>query len=410
MEEKILVIGGTGTLGQPVSRCLQQSGFDVRIMTRDLQKARKNFDRSFQLFDGNPMDNDCLEEALDGCYGVHISLPSEVEQQVAEWVAKLAARHGIQRISYISGATVAEEHRWFEMVNRKFLAEQAIRQSGIPYTIFCPTWVMEILPKFINQGRAAVFGKQPCPYHWVAARDIARLVATAYSLEESANKRFIILGPEAISMQDGLKRYCSTVHPEIQKVSSMPFWLVNLLATFTGNQELKSAGQMMAYFEKVGESSRQFIERHLHLRRANDHSGSMVTDDPISKEEENTMSTFLVPLSLWLHALATIVMVGHYVFTGLIYLPVFERRMRANALCELLEQVSTRLRPYFGGSLLIFLAIGTYLMLINQKYLGLGHFFDNPWSALIVIKYVLVLAFLVLGVIIILMTSVAQAG
>lgn len=155
------------------------------------------------------------------------------------------------------------------------------------------------------------------------------------------------------------------------------------------------------------------------------------------------MSTFLVPLSLWLHALATIVMVGHYLFIGLIYLPVFEGRMRANALCELLEQVSTRLRPYFGGSLLIFLATGTYLMLINQEYLGLGHFFENTWSALIVIKHVLVLAFLVLaiyaeraymrhigdenpralknfrlsvnvnlvlGLVIILMTSIAQAG
>jgi len=155
------------------------------------------------------------------------------------------------------------------------------------------------------------------------------------------------------------------------------------------------------------------------------------------------MSTIFVPVSLWLHTLATIVMVGHYVFTGLIYLPVFERRMQANAMCGLLEQVSTRLRPYFGGSLLIFLVTGTYLMLINQEYLGLGHFFDNPWSALIVIKHVLVLAFLVLaiyserafmskiddenpkalknfhlsvninlvlGALIILMTSVAQAG
>ncbi len=110
------------------------------------------------------------------------------------------------------------------------------------------------------------------------------------------------------------------------------------------------------------------------------------------------MTAFLISLSLWLHALATIVMVGHYVFTRLIYLPVFEHRMGANALCELLEQVSTRLRPYFGGSLLIFLVTGTYLMLVNQDYLGLGHFFDNPWSALIVIKHVLVLAFLVLAV------------
>ena len=126
------------------------------------------------------MDINCVDEALDRCYGVHISLPTEVEQQVAETVAKVAPRHGVERISYISGATVAEEHRWVPIANRKFLAEQAIRASGIPYTIFCPTWVMEILPMFVNQGRAAVFGKQPYPYHWVAAADIARMVSTAY--------------------------------------------------------------------------------------------------------------------------------------------------------------------------------------------------------------------------------------
>ena len=39
------------------------------------------------------------------------------------------------------------------------------------------------------------------------------------------------------------------------------------------------------------------------------------------------MSVFLVALSTWLHALATIIMIGYYVFTGLIYLPIFERQM-----------------------------------------------------------------------------------
>jgi uncharacterized membrane protein len=155
------------------------------------------------------------------------------------------------------------------------------------------------------------------------------------------------------------------------------------------------------------------------------------------------MSTILIALSTGLHVLATIVFVGYYLFTGLIYLPVFERQMPTNALREVLECVSKRLRPYFGGSLLIFLVTGTYLMLINKNYLGLGYFFSNPWSILIVIKHVLVLAFLVLailserafmgeisdkkpeayknfklainldtvlGVIIVLMTSMAQAG
>jgi uncharacterized membrane protein len=109
------------------------------------------------------------------------------------------------------------------------------------------------------------------------------------------------------------------------------------------------------------------------------------------------MTAFLIALSTWLHALATIVMIGYYVFTGLIYLPIFERHMPANDLRDLLEQASARLRPYFGGSLLIFLVTGTHLMLINESYLGLGNFFGNAWSVLIVVKHVLVLTFLALA-------------
>lgn len=110
------------------------------------------------------------------------------------------------------------------------------------------------------------------------------------------------------------------------------------------------------------------------------------------------MSTILVALSTWLHALATIIMVGYFVFSSLIYLPVFERQMQVNALRLLLEQISVRLRPFFGGSLLIFIVTGTHLMLINENYLGLGKFFSNSWSVLMVIKHVLVLAFLALAV------------
>jgi len=255
MDKRILMIGGTGLLGVPTSHCLKESGFGVRVMTRDLQKARKIFDNSFEIFAGDPTEPDCLGEALHDCYGVHISLPTEVEREVTEMVTRLAPRFGVERISYISGATVAQEHRWFDMVNRKFLAEQAIRESGIPYTILCPTWVMEILPKFVNQGRAAVFGKQPYPYHWVTAKDIARIVCNAYELGEAGNKRFVILGPEAIPMSEALRRYCAVFHPEIKEVSSMPFWLVKLLAVTTRNQELKGAGDLMAYFEKIGEKS-----------------------------------------------------------------------------------------------------------------------------------------------------------
>ncbi len=110
------------------------------------------------------------------------------------------------------------------------------------------------------------------------------------------------------------------------------------------------------------------------------------------------MTTFLVALSTWLHTLATIVMIGYYIFTSLVYLPIFERQMQSKALRDLLEQISARFRPLFGGALLAFLVTGTYLMLINSNYLGIGHFFSNAWSSLIVIKHLLVLVFLALAI------------
>jgi hypothetical protein len=81
------------------------------------------------------------------------------------------------------------------------------------------------------------------------------MVTTAYGLREAANQRFIVLGPEAIGMHEALRRYCAVFHPEIKQVSTLPFWLVKLLATVMRNQELKSAGELMAYFDKVGEGN-----------------------------------------------------------------------------------------------------------------------------------------------------------
>ncbi len=257
MKKRILVVGGTGMLGRPVSHGLNEAGYQVRVMTRDGRKAREFFDNSFEVFAGNPLDVRCLEEALDGCVGIHISLPTEVEQQVAETVASIAPRKGVQRITYISGATVAEENRWIPIVNRKYLAEKAVAESGAPYTILCPTWVMESLPMFVNQDRATLFGKQSVPYHWVAAEDVASMVSTAYGIGGDATGRFIVHGPEAIQMREALQRYCAAFHPEVREVTSMPFWLVKLLAAVTRNHGLKGAGELMSYFEKVGEGDQK---------------------------------------------------------------------------------------------------------------------------------------------------------
>ncbi len=253
MDKRILVVGATGMLGEPVARHLKGDGFQVRILARDRNKASKVFDESYEIVDGDVMDEGSLEKSLDGCFGVHINLSGEIEQVGVETVVSVAPRKGVERITYISGTSVFEENTWFPQTKRKFLAEKTIRESGIPYSIFCPTWFMESLPKYVREGRAFVFGKQPNLYHFVAADDYARMVSTSYRLDNAVNKRFFIHGPEGMLFHDALRQYCKEFHPEIKKISTMPYWVANIIARIKGSKEMKFASEFMAFFEKVGE-------------------------------------------------------------------------------------------------------------------------------------------------------------
>jgi uncharacterized protein YbjT (DUF2867 family) len=253
MQEKILVLGGTGMLGQPVARRLKEDGYQVRLLVRDVDKARKLFDESFETVQGDVTDPGSLERAMEGCQGVHISVGGPVDQLSAENVAALAPKLGLERISYISGATAFEQNRWFPVTEQKLNAEKAIRECGVPYTVFCPTWPMEQLPRFAREGQPFLIGKQPSPLHWFAAEDLARMVSTAYQREEAANKRFFVHGPEAKTMREALEQYCQAFHPEGKPVSVMPIWLAKVMAFLTRNEMLKFASELMAYFDKIGE-------------------------------------------------------------------------------------------------------------------------------------------------------------
>jgi uncharacterized membrane protein len=103
------------------------------------------------------------------------------------------------------------------------------------------------------------------------------------------------------------------------------------------------------------------------------------------------MSQILIALSVWLHALGTVVLIGHYLLLSGIYLPVLEKNSGS-----ILSEISKRSRPWMYGSLLIFIITGTYLMLIDPGYLGFMNF-GNFWGIVMLIKHILVLGMIGLG-------------
>ncbi|MEZ4416382.1 MAG: NAD(P)H-binding protein [Gemmatimonadota bacterium] len=253
MKRRILVAGGTGLLGEPVARRLHEDGFTVRVLARDPERARRLFGDAFEIVAADITDLKALERSLLGCWGAHISIGGAVDQVSAENVADLALATGLQRVGYISGSTVCEENGWFPMVAQKLMAEKAVGACGAPFTIFCPTWPFETLLRFVRGGRATLIGKQPTPYHFFAAEDLARMVSRAYRSDEAANKRLYVHGPEAIPMRVALERVCAALYPEIESVSVLPIGLARIMALLTRNAGLKYATELMAYFDKAGE-------------------------------------------------------------------------------------------------------------------------------------------------------------
>lgn len=256
----ILVIGGTGMLGEPVVRSLLAAGCPVRVMTRSPEKVRSRFGASVETVLGDVEDEATLGAALDGCWGVHINLHSpgdvELERRGAVCVARLAAPCGVQRIGYLSGASTLAENCWYPGTKAKFEAEAAIRASGVPYTMFKATWFMEALDNFVrvlgNQKRALHIGKHPFAYHWIAAADYAGMVARAYALPEAANKDLFIFGPQALTMRQALGIYCRIAHPDAV-FTYMPIWAATIFARLGRRTELQAALPFFRYMETVGE-------------------------------------------------------------------------------------------------------------------------------------------------------------
>lgn len=108
------------------------------------------------------------------------------------------------------------------------------------------------------------------------------------------------------------------------------------------------------------------------------------------------MSQTLTALSFWLHALGTVLLIGHYLLLSLIYLPVFVKNQADPLSGTILSEISRRSRSWLYGSMLIFAVTGIYLTFVDPNYLGIGNF-SNPWAILMLVKHILIVAMIGMG-------------
>jgi uncharacterized protein YbjT (DUF2867 family) len=261
-DERALVVGATGMLGAPVARRLHADGWRVRCLVRDEARARAQLGDGFEYVVGDVTRPETLAAAFDGCAVAHLNLRggntlASYEAQEVQGAANCAAaarRHGLRRISYLSGSgrSGPELQRYFP-VRVKAAVEGSLAASGVPWTSFRATHFMESLPQFVRDGRAAVLGHQPHRLHYLAAADYASMAARALDSEACANRALHLWGPEAFTMREALERYVAVVHPGM-KVGTLPLPVARVIAALTGNADLKFAAELFAAFTAIGEA------------------------------------------------------------------------------------------------------------------------------------------------------------
>ncbi len=220
--DRVLVVGATGMLGAPVARRLLAEGWRVRCLVRDALRARAKLGVGFEYVTADVTRPDTLDEAFEGCGHVHLNLrgtntlASYEQHEVlgAAHCAAAARRHGVRRISYLSGAgrMTPANQRYFP-IRIKRAVEASLAASGVPWTFFRATHFMESLALFVRDGRASVLGRQPHALHYLAAADYACMAARALDSADAQNRVFYLFGPQALTMREALRGYLAALHP-----------------------------------------------------------------------------------------------------------------------------------------------------------------------------------------------------
>jgi nucleoside-diphosphate-sugar epimerase len=215
--QKILFIGASGMLGKPVALELLRAGFQLTLLARDVEKMEKLFPK-IPIIKGDVFDIASLEQAMKGQEIVYLNLSVEqtskkndkqTEREGMQNIIEAAKKTGVKRIAYLSSLIKNYEgmngFNWWSF-QIKQAAVNAVKRSGLNYSIFYPSTFMECLDQQMLQGsRLMLAGKSESPMWFISGRDYGKQVAWALKKAVNENQEYNIQGSEPFTFDQAAK-------------------------------------------------------------------------------------------------------------------------------------------------------------------------------------------------------------
>ncbi|MEV6455889.1 NAD(P)H-binding protein [Streptomyces anulatus] len=198
----ILVTGATGAVGREVAGQLAAAG-PVRILARRPERLTVR-GGGVEVVEGEYGDRAALDRALRGVASVFLVTNSPTEPD-DERVAAAAAAAGVRHLVKLSMMAVEEPGADDFITRRQRENEQAVRESGVPWTFVRPrTFMSNTLswaPGIRSTGVVrALYGDAPVAC--VDPRDVAAAAVAVLAGTGHEGRAYAVSGPEAITARE----------------------------------------------------------------------------------------------------------------------------------------------------------------------------------------------------------------
>lgn len=244
---KVAVLGGSGFIGSHLVLQLLQLGYSLNILSNKTRPDLISLRGQINVFEGNIEDISSLEKCFEDCDAVYhlVGIISETKYKTFEKtveagtqnVVEAAKKCGVSKIFYLSALGTSFDAQSFYF-QTKWAAEEAVKNSGLDYTIFRPSIVYGAEDDFINKivkmmkysPLIPVIGDGLYKFQPVYVDELCAVMALSSQRDITSRKTYEIGGPEQLTYLEildiikniiGIKKY--NVH--------LPFGLVKFAAS-----------------------------------------------------------------------------------------------------------------------------------------------------------------------------------